>query len=714
MRPIVVGNRRVGGGWWRLTLVVTAWLAIAVPTIVVGRAVLQVRAWARDLPPPPDVGAWLATAPSTSVIVAADGTVLTDLPFDDGGVVGRRRVVALAAIPQVVIDAVLAAEDARFFQHRGVDYTAIARAAWHNWRAGRTVEGASTITQQLARNLSPAIGRVRSAERKVREALVARQLETRWSKAALLEAYLNLIYLGAGAYGVAAGAEAYFGRPLATLTVDEAALLAGLIQAPSRLDPRRDPAAARARRDEVLARMGRSGRLDDAARIAAQARPLGVIPATPGVVRAPWYADHVRRLVEESIPLEVARGGLVIETAALPALATRVDEAIVAATAARADGDAIPEGAAVVWDHRTGYVLAVAGGRRWSLGGFDRLTQACRQPGSVWKPIVYAAALERGAITQGTALRDAPVAEYDEATAEHWKPRSGARFRGVAVAADALAYSLNAPAIDVLDRVGAPSVIALARRLGITTEISELRPMALGASCVVPLELARAYAILARGGWDVAVRVVVRVRQGEQVLFDAADPADPWIDPARRLDRLAAVAGRELSVRAGATRGQIVDERTAFLVRDLLTGVVTRGTATAARALGRPAAGKTGTTNRASDAWFVGMTGRVTAAVWIGHDDPAHGLGRGADGAKVALPAWLAAVAAAEGTRPAEPVPGPAPPGLERVRIDRETGLLASGAASLSLWFLPGTAPTERAGSITGAGVDFGRTAGEF
>ena len=187
----------------------------------------------------------------------------------------------------------------------------------------------------------------------------------------------------------------------------------------------------------------------------------------------------------------------------------------------------------------------------------------------------------------------------------------------MALAADALAYSLNTAAIDVLERVGAPAVIALARRLGVTTAISELAPMALGASCVIPLELARAYAIVARDGWDVAVRVIVRVRHGDQVLFDAAAPDDPWIDPARRLDRLAAVAGRDPAVRAGATRGQIVDARTAFVLRDLMTGVVQRGTATAARALDRPAAGKTGTTNRNGDAWFVGFTRRATCTAAI-------------------------------------------------------------------------------------------------
>lgn len=712
---VVVGNRRRGGGWWRLGLVVIGWLMIAAPTIVAALVVTRVRAVARALPPPPDLAAWQAAAPRTSSLVARDGTTLTTLPFLDGAVVGNRQVVPLAALPPVLIDAVLAAEDVRFYAHRGVDYAAVVRAAWVNWRAARTVEGASTITQQLARNLSPEIGKARSFERKVREALVARQLERRYAKAAILEAYLNFVFVGRGAYGMAAGAEAYFGRPPATLALEEAALLAGLIQAPGRLDPRNDPGAAKARRDEVLRRMARAGFIAAAARDQAIARPVTTLaPAAPAVI-APWYADHVRRALEETLPLETATGGLIVETAAEPALAAASDAAIAAGTAAFADGAAVPEGAAVVWDHRRGYLLAMTGGRAWQLDAYNRLTQACRQPGSAWKPIVYAAALERGAITAGTPLRDAPIAEYDEATAVHWKPRSGHGFRGVALVADALAYSLNAAAIDVLERVGAPAVIALARRLGITTAISELTPMALGASCVIPLELARAYAIIARDGWDVTARTIVRVRRGDAVLFDAADPADPWLDPARRLDRLAAVAGRDPAARAGATRGQLVDARTAFVLRDLLTGVVTRGTATAARALDRPAGGKTGTTNDNSDAWFVGFTARVTAAVWIGHDAPTHGLGRGADGAHVALPVWMALIAAAEGTRPAEPVPGAPPPTLERVRIDRETGLLASPtAASLSLWFAPGTAPTERAGTVTGAGVDFGRTAREF
>ncbi len=718
MIRVAVANRRRGGRWWRLPIALGLWLVIAAPCVAVVVAIVTLRRWSRDLPAVPDVGAWSRDAPSTSTIRAIDGTALAELPFTDGEVIGRRTYVGLAEVPPIVVAAVLAAEDVRFASHHGVDFQAVVRAVWIDARAGRAVQGASTITQQLARNLSPAgIGSERTARRKVREALVARRLERQWSKAQILEAYLNYVFLGAGAYGVAAGADAYFAKPLAAVTVDEAALLAGLIQAPSRLDPRKAPAAAKARRDEVLARMARARLIDEPTRAAAVARPIALAHrAELYGTRAPWYTEHVRRLVEESIPLEVARGGLAIETAAAPALAARTEAVVIAAGDALADGGAAPEAAAIAWDHQTGYVEAMAGGRAWQIGAFDRLTQACRQPGSAWKPIVYGAALERGAITIGTPLRDAPIAEYDEAKDVHWKPRSGHRFRGVALVADAFAASLNTPAIDVLDRVGAPAVIELARRLGITTAISELRPMALGASCVTPIELARAYAILARGGWDVAVRVIVRIRRGDDTIFDAATPEDPWLDPARRLDRLAAVAGRDPATRAGAHRGRVVDEHTAFLVRELMAGVVRRGTGAAARALDRPAAGKTGTTNANSDAWFAGFTARVTAAIWVGHDAPSRSLGRNADGARAALPGWMTIVALAEGTRPAAPVPGDPPSGLERVRIDRETGLRAApgGGGALELWFVRGTAPIEQAGTVTGAGVDFGRTARQF
>jgi penicillin-binding protein 1A len=712
MRVTVI-NRSDRGWWWRLPVLAVLWLVIAAPLIAAGAVAGTLRRWARDLPEVPDLAAWRAVAPQTSLVLAADGSHLAELPFRDGKVIGHRTLTPLDRIPAQLVQAVLAAEDVRFFAHRGIDYPAIARAALINYQAGRVVEGASTITQQVARNLLPReIGTERSVRRKVREALLARAIERRWTKHDILETYLDFVFLGEGAYGMTAAARAYFDRDVGQLDLPEAALLAGLIQAPGRLDPFHHPQAARARRDEVLARMARAHLIDATTQTRAAAAPIALVRPRPSYgTRVPWYTEQVRGLVAGALPAELARGGLAIDTAALPALGTELQRDAVA-HAERWRGAQV---AALLWDHRTGYVEAIVGGRAWDPDRFDRLRQSCRQPGSAWKPVVYGAALAAGAITPGTALRDAPISEYDEVTATHWKPRSGNRFRGLVLAQDAFAASLNAPAIDVFDRVGARPVIELARRLGISSALADVRPMALGASCVKPIELARAYATIARRGWAVAPHFAIRIRRGDTVLFDATVPEDPWLDPARRFDRLAATAGAEPDDRVGATGGRRLDERVAFQLTDMMTAVVARGTASAAASLGRPAAGKTGTTNDNTDAWFVGFTGRVLGAVWVGFDDPVHKLGNEGDGAHAALPLWMQAIRAAEGTRPSTPVPGPAPEGMERVAIDRETGLVAApGTGGLALWFRAGTAPTEISGQPGTSPTDFGRSAREF
>jgi len=713
VRRVRVANRRDGGWWWRLPVLALIWLAIAVPIIAALAVAVTLRGWTRELPDVPDLAAWRAYAPQTSLVLAADGARLAELPFADGPAVGHRTLVSLEELPRHLVLAVLAAEDVRFFRHHGIDYAAIARAALINYRAGRVVEGASTITQQVARNLLPReIGSERSVRRKVREALLSRAIERRWAKRDILDTYLNFVFLGQNAYGVAAAARAYFDRRVAEIDLPEAALLAGLIQAPGRLDPYRQPARARARRDEVLARMARAGLIDEPARARAAAAPIALSrPRRTYGTRVPWYTEQVRAFVAAALPDESQRGGLAIETAALPALGTALQEA----ATAHADRWRGAQVAALIWDHRTGYVEALIGGRGWGPDRFDRMLQSCRQPGSAWKPILYGAALAAGAITPGTPLRDAPVAEYDERTNVHWKPRSGERFRGVVLAQDALAASINAPAIDVLDRVGGPRVIDFARRLGISSEIADVRPMALGSSCTRPIELARAYAVIARRGFAIAPRFAVRIRRGDDVLFDAAVPEDPWLDPARRLDRIAETAGADPSARIAAEGGSLIDPVIAFQLADMMAAVVLRGTAAAAAALGRPAAGKTGTTNDNTDAWFIGFTGRALGAVWLGFDDPAHKLGPTGDGAHAALPLWMTAIRAAEGARPAVAVPGPPPGGVERVAIDRETGLLAApGAPGLPLWLRRGTAPTEVAGQPGTSPTDFGRSAREF
>ena len=722
MKRVTVRNRRDGGWWWRLPILAVLWLAFALPVIAGLVVATTLRHWARDLPAVPDLDAWRAAAVRSSLIVAADGTHLAELPFQDGDVFGHRTLAPLDAMPRHLVEAVLAAEDVRFYEHRGVDYQAIARAGWINYKVGHVVGGASTITQQVARNLLPQeIGSARNLRRKVREALLARMIERRWTKRDVLETYLDFVFLGEASYGMQAAAKAYFAKDVRDLTLAEAALLAGLIQAPGRLDPYRHLERAKARRDEVLARMFRAHLLDEPTRAAAVAEPIVLRRARPAYGNSvPWYAEQVRQLIKSAVPGELARGGLVIETAALPALGTELARDAVAQAKRWRHGDRTPQIGALLWDHRTGYLEALVGGTLWGrqrgADQFDRMTQSCRQPGSAFKPVLYGAALDRGAITPGTALRDAPIAEYDETTNVHWKPHSSGKFRGVVLVQDAFAASLNAPAIDVFDRVGPDPVIRLARTLGITSKLDPVRPLALGASCVKPIELARGFAIIARHGWAIAPRLAVRVRRDDLVIFDGAVPEDPTLDAARRLDRFAATAGADPAERVGAAGGQVLDERIAFQLADMMAAVVQRGTAAAAGAnLGRPAAGKTGTTNSNTDAWFLGFTGRELGAVWIGFDDPITKLGSEGDGAHAALPLWIRAIRAAEGTRPTIAVPGEPPSGMQRVAIDRETGLLAPPrTGGLEVWFRTGTAPTEVSGQPGTSPTDFGRTTREF
>ncbi len=714
-RRVRIGNRRRGGLWWRIPLVLLLWILFAAPVVAGVVAVVTLRDYAAGLPATPDLEAWEETAPRTSIIVAADGTLLAEQPFavdtGQGHEVGHRIPIIYAQLPPRLVKAVLAAEDVRFFQHGGIDAQAVLRAAWDNYRAGRVVSGASTLTQQVARNLLPQkIGYARSLRRKVREALLARRLDARYSKQRIFEVYVNHVFLGAGAYGVAAAARAYFDRSLGQLDLAQTALIAGLAQAPGRADPNKDPAAARARRDEVLERMARAGFVTRSEADAAMREPIELHPPPLryGSV-APWLTERARREVEQAMPDDYARGGLVIETAAQPVLQAEAERLARAHTARLGKGDAAgpPELAAILWDHQTGYLETTVGGNSWDQSRFDRATQACRQPGSAFKPILYGAALERGVITAGTPLRDAPITEYDPDTGVYWKPHSGHRFRGAVLAQEALALSLNPPAVDVLDRVGVKPVAALARRLGISTKLADVRPMALGASCVIPLELAGAIGAIARGGRELPRIAVVRVRRGDRVLVDRASPVDPWLDPARRLDRVAATAGDP--------GRQLLDPRTAFILTAMMRDVVLRGTGHSARTMDHPAAGKTGTTNDNTDAWFVGFTGRLVAAVWVGHDDPAHTLGPHDEGAHAALPLWRALVETAEDGRAPVPLPGEPPPGMVQARVDRETGLLAApGGSGVDLWFAQGTEPTEQVGAAHDVPTNLGRMSGEF
>jgi penicillin-binding protein 1A len=560
----------------------------------------------------------------------------------------RRRLVRLDEVPPRVIDAFLAAEDAGFYGHWGLDLPALVRAAWVNFRAGGIRQGGSTITQQLAKHLLPA---ERTIGRKLRDMLLALQIEWRLGKDRILEIYLNEIYLGNGAYGVAQAARSYFDKDLADLSVSEAALIAGLTKAPSAFAPTVNPAAAEERRLYVLDRMYALGRIGPASWRSARADrpPLATPRAREASTAAAYFVEDVRRILFDRLGADaVLRGGYRVETpldlelqrSAVAALRRGIEQA--ERRRKRAPGELAPiEGAIVALDVATGDVLALVGGYDFARSQFDRATQARRQPGSAFKPFVYGAAIEAGH-PLGDTLYDVQVSLRDPKTGRRWRPRNAGGLRGAVPMHEALARSLNNATVRLAIEVGVPRVVDFARRVGIVAPLAEDLGLALGSSGVSPLELTSAFGTIAGGGVRNPPRFVTRVRDrdGAVVLADLGSP------------------GSAEAARPSAALSPV----DAYLVTHLLSGAIRKGYGTAhqAASLDAPLAGKTGSTNDGRDAWFVGFSPQVVAGVWIG-DDAMAPLGAQATGSRLALPVWIefmkTALARDSGEHAAFPIP---------------------------------------------------------
>lgn len=593
-----------------------------------------------------------------------------------GGLLGsfyreRRTVVEIGELPRHVPMAFVAVEDRRFFEHEGVDLVRIVGAVRDNVFEGFGASGASTITMQLARNLFPQQlpAGEKSIRRKIGEAKLALEMERRFSKPEILELYLNNIYLGAGAYGIEAAARTYFNKPAAQLSVSEAATLAALPKAPSYYNPRQHPEAAEQRRDLVLNAMADAGVIPEAEARAAQSQPLALAPPS-GALRAPYFVERVRKELETKFGELLYTGGLRIHTTLDPALQQAAERALETRlreiesgsygpyphttyaefSARQEEGSNVEQtpylqGVAVVMDPGTGAVRALVGGRDFEQSQFNRATQALRQPGSAFKPFVYAAALEKGR-SPLYRVSNAPLTIGD------WSPRNyTGEYGGATTLRQALKTSQNMVAIRLGREVGIEGVRSVAKRTGIDTKIPGYAPVYIGAASVYPLELISAYATFANGGMQVEPRFVTRVEDHTgRLLWEPPQYPKPVMDPA-----------------------------VSWLMTDMLREVVDRGTGYNARnpEVGNlpytiPAAGKTGTTNDATDNWFVGYTPDLLAGVWLGFDQPKRIL-YGATGGSFAVPVWADIMRTAyEGREP--PREWPRPPGVVERRISYATG----------------------------------------
>jgi 1A family penicillin-binding protein len=517
----------------------------------------------------------------------------------------QRRDVPLDQISPALRNAVIAVEDHRFYRHGALDFRGLARAAVRDVRSGGVVEGGSTLTQQLARMVY--LSNERTWARKLKEAALAELIEGQLTKDQILELYLNRVYLSGGVYGVENMSHKLFGKTARELTVPEAALVAGLIRAPSALSPWTNPEGAIARSRVVLGRMRETGFLTAEAERAASAAPPRIRSwAAASAVRAGYAKDFLRQRFRESF------GGdhppdWQVHTTFVPELQDMAERAVARGLARRHAG---LEAALVVLDPATGDVLALVGGHGFHDSPFDRAVRARRQPGSAFKPFVFAAALERGyspaSVISGL---DAFVASGPE----EWSPQNAhGEARDEMTLREALLESNNRASAALVQRVTTRSVLRVASDAGIR-DLPDVPSLALGTGEVTPLDLTLAYAVFANGGFAVRPRSITQV-----------------------LDADGAVA-----LESGVQRIQVLTPQVAFQMVSMLEDVIDRGTAASARAYGvtYPAAGKTGTTDQFKDAWFVGFSTSLVAGVWVGFDQPAP-IGSNAYGARIALPIW--------------------------------------------------------------------------
>lgn len=626
--------------------------------------------------------AWqIVSQPQSSEILARDGSLIGEIGSQ------IRTSISIRTLPRYVAQAFIAVEDQRFYQHNGVDLVGIAGAIKDNILGDR--RGASTITQQLVGNMHPDIidRRDPGPGRKLREQAAAIEMEKHYSKEQILEAYLNQIGFAHGWYGIEAASRHYFGKSATKLTLAEAATLAAMPKGPEIYEPVKFPDRVRTRRNTVLALMADQKFISASQARAAQSSPLVTVP-NYGLVTAPWYVDVVR-IQAQRAGVPVSDGGYRIYTALDPAMQESAVSALTEGvsdvearsgyrhptTAGKGKDSEYLQGLVVAMDPTTGDVRALVGGRDYKASQFDRAIDGKRQPGSSFKPIVYAAAIS-DSIPPNAMLADTAIAIRMPNGTTYRPDNSDREFLGPITMREALSRSRNVVAVQLALQVGMDSVIALAKRMGIQGAIAPYPSSAIGASAVQPLDMIASYTTFANLGTAVEPRFIHRIedRSGKAV-FSAPVRALP---PA-------------------------MDQRAAFVVRDMMRDVVERGTASSIRRYlpaSVPVAGKTGTTNDNSDVWFIGLTPDIVAGVWLGFDTPKT-ITPGAAGGSLAAPVWgrmMAHYYSTSGRSMERSESQWTPPiGVISGELDRDTGQLANPATPANRryteYFVEGTEP---------------------
>jgi len=762
--PLLQPPPRRSWRWWQISLIGLG-AAVLIGGLIVGGLLWHL---SKDLPALEQLGTYQPSL--VTQVYSIDQRLIGQFFIE------RRILTPVAEIPERLRRAVIAVEDVRFFEHPGLDYIGMLRAAWTNVRRGGKVEGASTITQQLARSLF--LSSERTFDRKVRELILAYKMELVLTKEQILELYLNQIYFGQGAYGVASAAQTYFGKDLSALTIGESAFLAGLPKSPNHYSPFKAYDRAKQRQEHVLARMEEAKFITTAEREQAAAEIL--IFRRPGAEQAaPYFVEYVRQLlvakygeamvykgglkVFTTLNMEMQKAAEVAFAAGLreldkrqgwrgplrtvdvtaptpPIVAAATDQAVkvgdyregfvtkvakdhflvqIGTTVAKLafddmawakrrltgldtakdvvvnlnlkqvlkPGDVIEvmvkkldhgivhvqleqtplvDGGLIALEPGKGAIRAMVGGYDFSRSEYNRAVQAHRQPGSAFKPIIYATAMSQG-MSPASMILDAPVVYEQEQDEKTWKPENyGRKIHGMVSLRDALAHSHNLATIRLLDKVGVKNVIEFAKTVGITSPLAADLSLGLGSSSVGLMELTSAYGVLLNQGSRAEPYAILFVKDNAGKVLEQAEPQ---VLP-------------------------MISKETAYLITNMMEDVIQKGTGQAAKVIGRPIAGKTGTTDEFINAWFIGGAPNLVTGIYVGFDDR-RSLGETESGAHAALPIWINFMQAA--LKPLPVMAFTIPEGVTFVKVDPATGLLEGeeGEASTVELFTKGSEPTQ-------------------